>query len=176
MSWGSEGEFALIQNRSVYYSSKKQSRVRYAGPALFVFYFNRIAGLVRTFMCGWRSHRRLLLWLAFSFGFRVPVVFCFRWHRIVESTRQASCDCVARTQESGPTYAIHHNSYSDSTSLQSVQLTLPPCNSAESGSVCLHYFVTSRDEDSSLPGKFSGTSVRVTSPVAAHSVPRSKVT
>ena len=59
--------------------------------------------MVRTFMCGWRSHRRLPLWFPVYSNSHVPVVFCFRWFRVAESTRQASCDCVARTQESGPT-------------------------------------------------------------------------
>ena len=58
--------------------------------------------MVRTFMCGWRSHGRLPLWLPCVFDFRVSIAFCSRCQTVADSTRQASCDCVARTQKSGP--------------------------------------------------------------------------
>ena len=35
-------------------------------------------------------------------GLHVPIVRCNRWRSVVEITRQASCDCVVRTQKSGP--------------------------------------------------------------------------
>ena len=58
--------------------------------------------MVRTFMCGCRRHKRLLLWFPNSQGFRVSILLCIRRRIVAANTRQASCDCVARTHESGP--------------------------------------------------------------------------
>ena len=37
-------------------------------------------------------------------GWHVSIVRCNRWRSVAGITRQASCDCVARIQESGPTW------------------------------------------------------------------------
>nr|ADY58423.1 hypothetical protein Plabr_0800 [Rubinisphaera brasiliensis DSM 5305] len=58
--------------------------------------------MVRTFMCGCRRHKRLLLWFPNSPGYRVPILLCTRRQVVAAITRQASCDFVARTHESGP--------------------------------------------------------------------------
>ena len=59
--------------------------------------------IFRTFLCTRRSHGKLLLRLPFRFEFHVPIVSGCRGQPAAASTRQASCDCVARTRKSGPT-------------------------------------------------------------------------
>jgi len=56
--------------------------------------------MVRTFMCGWRSHRRLFLWPQYHWMARADRLGSLA--NCKENTRQASCDCVAWTEESRP--------------------------------------------------------------------------
>ena len=52
--------------------------------------------MVRTFLCGWGK------------PWEACLVLRAAW--LLATTRQASCDCVARTQESGPTLQVTLNS------------------------------------------------------------------
>nr|ADY59466.1 hypothetical protein Plabr_1856 [Rubinisphaera brasiliensis DSM 5305] len=61
------------------------------------------SNMVRAFLCIQRSHGKLDLWLPFGFESRASNVSCFPQQTAAGITRQASCDCVARTQKSGPT-------------------------------------------------------------------------
>ncbi len=66
--------------------------------------------MVRTFICGWRSHRKLLLWWPLLVGCHVPAGPCIRWRTATVSARQASCGCAAQTQKPGPSWNAGSNS------------------------------------------------------------------
>ena len=71
--------------------------------------------------------------VAIFFELRVPAVFCFRRFRVAASTRQASCDCVARTQKSEPSRGISSSPAWKSGYLASMHTARNGTNEADRG-------------------------------------------